>query len=148
MLKGVDRFLGLALACAMAISACRQTSGVPAHGSPLIGVWEGSWSYTNGWDNPTHRFRFVFQERSNRLTGTYIDLDEKQKGTVRVQRLVPTSVDKSSYRMEVEGDCWNVSLEGNRMTGVWNGGECSTLGVGSGARLIAVQAKRVDSAVR
>src|SRR5262249_17234556 len=126
------------------ISACRQTAGVPAHGSPLIGAWEGSWSYANGWDNATHRFRFTFQERSDQVTGAYIDLDERQKRSVRVHKLVPTSMDNSSYRMEVEGDCWNITLEGNRMSGLWNGGECSTLGVGSGAQLIAVQAERVS----
>jgi hypothetical protein len=141
----MERFVGLALACVLACSACTQPSGVLASGRPLIGVWEGSWS---GRANETHRFGLTFEARPNRVSGAYVDLNETQKGSARVQKLVPTSVDKSSYRMEVEGDCWNISLEGSTMTGIRNGGECSTLGIGSGARLIAVQAKRVPGAVR
>jgi hypothetical protein len=116
--------------------------------SPLSGEWEGTWSYANGTNDPTHRFQFTFEDRSGRLTGTYIDLDDKQKRQVQVEKLAPTSADKSTYRMEIEGDCWNVRIEGDSMSGMWNGGECSVIGIGPGARLIGLEAKRVATTVR
>jgi hypothetical protein len=120
---------------------------VPAKSS-LAGTWEGSWSYSNGRETSTHRFRLTFADRSGRLTGAYVEVDGNPKQSHRVQKLVPTSFDNSTYRMEVQGDCWNIQIEGNAMSGMLNGGKCSAIGIGSGARLIELEAKKIGKVVR
>ena len=57
-------------------------------------------------------------------------------------------VDKSAYRMEIEGNCWNAGvMEDGTLAGYWNGGPCNNAtGVGGGARLIVFGAKRISPA--
>lgn len=117
--------------------------------SPILGTWEGQWSYTTGGAvDPSGKFRMVFTKdlRKKSIAGTFQELDRKRK-TFRMLDLVETRADKSSYRMNIDGNCWNVGLDeesADRLTGVWNGGPCSVIGIGGGARLISFEARRIE----
>lgn len=106
--------------------------------SPLLGSWKGKWSYTNGVEERTQHFTLLFVEKFGRLRGSYSD-----PRSSAIKGLVATKVDKSTYRMEILGNCWNVSVDRDQMSGLWNGGACGPMGMGAGARLIGLRADRV-----
>jgi hypothetical protein len=47
--------------------------------------------------------------------------------------------------MEISDNCWNIGIEGDTMSGYWNGGPCAPTGIGVGARLIRLEAKRMPT---
>jgi hypothetical protein len=93
---------------------------------------------------------FTKDLRKKSIAGTFHELDRKRK-TFRMLDLVETRADKSSYRMNIDGNCWNVGLDEERadlLTGVWNGGPCTVIGIGGGARLISCEARRIADSPR
>jgi hypothetical protein len=67
---------------------------------------------------------------------------------MRARTLVQTSANPPAFRMEVEDDCWNFNIDRDTLTGLWNGGRCSSAGVGSASRLVALAAKRLYAVKR
>lgn len=131
--------------------ARKPVSAVPVipDRSPFIGIWEGSWGYTNGFEDIIHAFRLEIREtRDSRLVGSYVhkSLGPKAKRQ-SIRRITQAKADKSAYRMEIGGNCWNARLRMDRtLAGCWNGEPCNAAtGLGGGARLIAFEAKRVSS---
>ena len=61
------------------------------------------------------RLTFRLEEKSGRFTGSYAAVDRDRTRTSSIRELVATKVDKSTCRMEVLGNCWNVTVEGDRM---------------------------------
>jgi hypothetical protein len=106
--------------------------------SPLLGSWKGKWSYTNGYEEPTQHFTLRFVEKSGRIRGSYTEAR-----STAIKGLVATKVDKSTYRMEILGDCWKVSVDRDKLSGLMNGGACGATGMGAGARLSELRAERV-----
>ena len=111
--------------------------------SPLLGTWKGEWSYTNGVADRTQSFTLQFVEKTGRLTGTYTTTAGGRARSNSIMRFVVTKVDKSAYQMDVLSDCWTVQVEGDQMSGSWNGGACGPTGMGAAARLIGLRAERV-----
>jgi hypothetical protein len=109
--------------------------------SPLIGKWEGHWGYTNGVENIAKRFRLTFREQAHRITGRY--KGEESRSSKAIRNVIATKADLSTYRMEIDGACWNIAIDGDKLSGMWNGGPCSPIGIGVGARLILLDAIRV-----
>lgn len=163
------RFRAIVATAVLFGSASGQGS-VPEKAStdPLLGDWEGCWSYPTGMDEYAGTFQFHFHEKSGRVLGQFLALERKHvifrpkseggmeaaaktgsqtlpPRTQRIRRVQRTSMDPPKYRWEVDGSCWNVVIHGQEMAGVWNGGRCSVVGIGSGARLIQLQAKRLTS---
>jgi hypothetical protein len=91
----------------------------------------------------SERFRLIFNQKAGRLTGTFISLG--QKASRGVKKLTATKPDLSTYRMEISDNCWNIGIEGDTMSGYWNGGPCAPTGIGVGARLIRLEAKRMPT---
>ena len=118
--------------------AVSATAVIPAH-SPLVGRWKGEWSYTNGVEVISKQFTLVFLEKGGRVRGSYSEVGGKRSS---IDRLTATKVDLSTYRMEIQGACWNVGVAGDSLDGMWNGGPCAGSGLGVGARLIALHAVR------
>ena len=135
---------------------------------PLVGEWEGSWNYTTGMEEHIGTFRRTFARRASGMHGMFsplefrdirmepksdapngfVKISEVEKAPssgTRIQKLVRTSTTPTAYRWEADGYCWNVVIEGDRMSGVRNGGPCSSIGVGSAARLIEVVATRKNA---
>jgi hypothetical protein len=131
---------------------------------PFIGEWE----YTTGMDDHVGIFRLVFRERGVSIDGRYMTVEQRHMRVdnlpgnseelkystrieksparwARVRKFVQTSMSPASFRWEADGYCWNVSVEGDRMSGVRNGGKCSDAGFGSAARLLAISAKKRPS---
>ena len=111
---------------------------IPAR-SPLLGRWKGEWSYTNGVEVISKPFVLTFTEKGGRVRGSYSEAGGKRRS---IDRLTATKVDLSTYRMEMQGACWNVEVAGDSLDGMWNGGPCAGSGLGVGARLIALHAVR------
>lgn len=118
--------------------AASATPVIPAR-SPLVGRWKGEWSYTNGVEVISKPFVLTFTEKGGRVRGSYSEAGGKGSS---IDRLTATKVDLSTYRMEIQGACWNVGVAGDSLDGMWNGGPCTSLGLGVGARLIALHAVR------
>jgi hypothetical protein len=146
-----------------------QDSGLDAGQiDPLLGEWDGSWNYSTGMDGYVSTFRLVFEWKRNRLEGRFIpgeykhirlerkseDSDEleehvevlksvSRQGTVG--KLVRTSREPPGYRWYADGYCWNVVIQGPQMSGVRNGGPCTAAGVGSGAKLNEIEARKTGT---
>ena len=141
-------------------------SGADRDADPLLGQWSGSWSYPTGLEEQVGTFRLDFARRGSRVIGSHtplsrktVRMERKAEGsdelvevteveevrprTERVRRLTRTAIHPSAYRFEAEGYCWNLVIEGERLSGVRNGGTCTASGVGAGARPIEVVATRV-----
>jgi hypothetical protein len=80
--------------------------------------------------NPTH--------------ASYLDKTARSK-TEKVREFVQTKPVKSAYRANIAENCWNFNIDSNELSGLWNGGPCTALGVGGAARLITFDAKRVTN---
>lgn len=118
--------------------AVSATPMIPAR-SPLVGRWKGEWSYTNGVEVISKQFVLSFVEKGGRVRGSYSEAGGKRSS---IDRLTATKVDLSTYRMEIQGACWNVGVAGDSLDGMWNGGPCAGSGLGVGARLIELHAVR------
>ena len=134
---------------------------------PLVGKWEGGWEYSTGMQGHVGTFRFVIAGTASRLKGRFTSLEDKEleaerksesseemvvkehvrrvNRTVSMQKITRTAQSPPSYRWDADGSCWNVTLEGNALSGIRNGGPCAPAGIGPGARLISVSAKRVSA---
>jgi hypothetical protein len=109
----------------------------------VIGTWEGSWRYPDGEDRSTHRFRLVVWEREGRLKGAY----REGMMTQYEVKNIAVSWSKLTGRMEIQGNCWTIEIDGDSLSGRWNGGKCVLIGGDwMGVQLgkhIEVHAKRV-----
>lgn len=110
--------------------------------SPLVGKWTGRWSYTDGMEEFAESFTLEFTDRAGKLTGLYASFKTKPARKFRITEITATKIDKSTYRMNVGNECWNVSVQGDKLQGVRNGGPCAPSGIGPGARLVALEATR------
>lgn len=114
---------------------------IPAR-SPLIGKWEGFWT---GVTQTYPSTIAITQGRNSELSGTFIEQGPKPK-RLAIRRITISMADQSAVRFEMEGNCWNLQVDEddpNRLGGVWNAGPCTQLGIGGGARLFAVEARRI-----
>jgi hypothetical protein len=108
---------------------------------PLNGQWEGSWTINRGLDVLTGTFRLTFASSPDGPKGQFVDTQKKPSRQKKIERIERTT-NSPSYRWYVDGDCWNVEIANGRMTGIRNGGACSSAGVGSAGRLIPIEAKK------
>lgn len=135
MIEGVKSIVLVALLCLPSLAAATP---------PVVGSWDGSWGYSNGPDkHVSGRFHLTFADREGKIVGTYQDLDSHRRQKVKIFKISDTSPDQSTYRMDVDDECWNINVVGDQLDGIKNGGPCSSIGLGSGARLIGVHATRV-----
>ena len=106
--------------------------------SPLLGRWEGESDLSNNFRKEKWPFVLVVTGQGNRLSGRLLE----RKTWHTVHKITPTRPDLSAYRLEVDDRCWNLAIEAGEISGMWNGGPCTNLGVGAGARLFNFAAKR------
>lgn len=134
----------------------------PLRPDPLIGSWEGVWNLPRGMSEEEGHFRLRVWQGRKGLKGSMLetafveveivlnDQDEPSRRTTHhlTNRKVPLRAIKtfpaspSRYRFEADGTCWNATLTQDRLEGMWNGGPCTVMGVGIGARLISFTATR------
>lgn len=141
----------------------QQRQQEPLKADPLVGQWEGKWSYTTGKDIHEGTFRLFFDDKSGKLQGRFVALaltdrttnpaNRRLIGKPRIKKvpyrpesirsIIRTVTDPPNYRFSADGHCWNVAVKENLMAGFRHSGQCSSVGVGAGTTLIDVGAKRV-----
>jgi len=153
--------------CTLAAIAVLALASVASEPDPLVGKWEGSWEYATFMQGHVGTFRMVISGNSSRLKGRFTSLDYKVihgerksansdemvfianvrriNRTSSVRKITRLAGEPPYYRWEADGFCRNVTLDGNTISGLINGGPCAPSGIGSGARLIQVSAKRVPA---
>jgi hypothetical protein len=142
--------------------------------SALVGHWQGSSEVVQGRGTLVDSFRFEFSMRRGKLQGhftlterktitaeqpadgiremeirTRIERVPNRRETIRNIRFVAAEGDgPPAYRWFAAGDCWNVTIEGDQIRGIRNGGPCTEFGWGGAARLIPVTAhKRAEGEI-
>ena len=73
---------------------------------------DSAWLSGQGVEDVIHAFLLEIREdRNSHLAGSY--LDKSHGATAKrqpVRRITMAKVDKSAYRMEIEGNCWNAGV--------------------------------------
>jgi hypothetical protein len=95
---------------------------IPAK-SPFIGTWQGT-ARKPDQTEPVRRFRLFIWERKGRLRGAYLE------GGVRsaAENITLTSWRKSSFRMEIQGNCWIGETKGDTLSARQCDGKCGFVG--------------------
>ena len=159
------RTLWIAAAILCCLGSAQSADPQPP-GDPLAGEWSGSWHDGKAFWNVSADFHLIFEAKHGKLTGRFLpgasirnqvvhvlgsdDLgqdhtDKNPSHAESIRKLVQTSSEPLRFQWEVDGFCWNLQIDGQRMSGFRNGGRCTAWGLGIGAKLVEVEATRAPS---
>jgi hypothetical protein len=118
--------------------------------NPMLGNWEGTYrdQPPGGRVEPVKRFRLEFTVSSGELAAVFDRLAEAGPERKKVLKIRRVGEDAWSYCLDIEEEqdevyAWSLAATGDKLQGVRNGGPCSELGIGPGARLFRVDGKRI-----
>lgn len=141
----------------------QQRQQEPSKADPLVGEWEGKWSYSTGKNVHEGTFRLFVDDEIGQLQGRFVAVALTDSTTnpankrlvgkprtkklpyrpVSIRNIIRTLAEPPNYRFYADGHCWNVAVKENLMAGFRNSGQCSSVGLGSEAKFIDVEANRV-----